>query len=217
MNLPFSEAQFLDVFADYNRQMWAVVFGLWAITLAVALWWGASRNVRGRVVWTLLALHWLISGGAYHWWFFRRINPVAAAFAVLFVAQAAVFAWLGVSSRGRVAIDRSMRSIVAIAFVAYGLAYPFVGLAFGLRYPRLPLFAVPCPTTLVTAGWLIAATGVPRSVSVIPILWAAVGASAAWALGIRADLALIVAALALIVRLKADTTGGVAPGAVTRR
>ena len=57
----------------------------------------------------------------------------------------------------------------------------------------MPLFAVPCPTTLVTAGLLLTAAGVPRWVNIVPILWAVVGSSAAFALGIRADLALVVA------------------------
>ncbi len=83
--------------------------------------------------------------------------------------------------------------------VSYALLYPFLGLAFGLRYPRMPAFAVPCPTTLLKAGLLLTASRVPRMVWVVPILWAIVGSTAAVSLGIRADLALIVAAILLLV------------------
>jgi hypothetical protein len=64
----------------------------------------------------------------------------------------------------------------------------------------MPLFAVPCPTTLVTAGLLLVVSGVPpRFASVVPMLWAAVGSSAAFALGIRADLALVLAGALLAI------------------
>lgn len=201
MTLPFTESQFLDVFGDYNRAMWLPIVALWAITLVFSLWWLAARRVSGRPIWLLLAVHWLVSGIAYHWLFFRRINGAATIFGGLFVVQALIFAWLGLASRGRVAIDASVRSLAGAALVIYGLAYPFLGLAFGLKYPRMPLFAVPCPTTLVTAGFLTASAGVPRAASIIPIVWAFIGASAAFALGIRADLALVIAAVLLAIDL----------------
>ncbi len=92
--------------------------------------------------------------------------------------------------------------------VLYGLVYPFLGFAFGLHYPRLPLFAVPCPTTLVTVGWLLTAGGVPRFVNIVPLLWAVVGSSAAFALGIQADLALVVAGALLAIDTLAPSALG---------
>ena len=59
------------------------------------------------------------------------------------------------------------------------------------------LCAVPCPTTLVTSGVLIGTTRRARVVAVVPVPWATVGTSAALVLGITADVALIVAALAM--------------------
>jgi len=60
---------------------------------------------------------------------------------------------------------------------------------------------VPCPTTLVTAGWLLAANGSSRFAKVIPILWCVVASSAAITLGIRADLALVAAGAAMTIDL----------------
>ena len=34
MQLPFTEAQFLEVFGAYNVALWPVVVGLWLVTLA---------------------------------------------------------------------------------------------------------------------------------------------------------------------------------------
>jgi len=70
------------------------------------------------------------------------------------------------------------------------------------------VFAVPRPTTIVTAGWLPTAAGLPRFVNVVPLLWAACGSSAAVTLGIRADLALAAAGVFLAV----DTVRPEAPG-----
>ena len=63
-----------------------------------------------------------------------------------------------------------------------------------MSYPRAPSFGVPCPTTILTAGLLLL---LPRRearlVAVIPVIWAAIGGSAAFLLAIRADLALLLA------------------------
>jgi len=192
MGLPFSESQFLDVFGAFNQELWPAVITLWGITLAAVIQLWRMRRAGGGVMW-LLALHWLWSGVAYHWRYFRAINPAAVIFAGLFVVQGAIFGWVWLMGNSRFAFDRSLRSLLGMGLCCYGLIYPFLGVGFGLRYPRLPLFAVPCPTTLVTAGLLLMSSGVPRVVSVVPILWSAIGSSAAIGLGIRADLALAVA------------------------
>jgi hypothetical protein len=75
----------------------------------------------------------------------------------------------------------------------------------------MPVFAVPCPTTLFTAGLLLNSAGLPRLASVIPLLWAILGGSAASALGIRADLALVVAAVLLAIDVVAPAALGARP------
>ena len=210
MNLPFSHDAFLDVFGAYNAAVWPAVMLLWLVTAGVVFALFRTGRLNGQALFWLLALHWAWSGVAYHWFFFRSINPAAPIFAMLFIMQAAVFVWLAVVSRGSTRLSPDLRGIIGGVLVVYGLAYPLVGVAFGLEYPRLPLFAVPCPTALITAGLLVTATDVPRLVNAVPILWAAIGSSAAFILGIRADLALVVAGAVLAV----DT---LAPSALGRR
>ena len=198
MRLPFSESAFLDLFGEYNSALWPLVILLWAVSILVAVrWWRGRASARSLMA--LLAVHWALSSAVYHWWFFRRINPAATVFAALFFLQAVLFVWLAFTSRARFPRGGSARDLVARALVMYGLAYPLLGLAFGLRYPRLPLFAVPCPTTLVTAGLLLASAGVPRSVRIVPIVWCAIGSSGAILLGVRADLALVAAGVLLAI------------------
>jgi hypothetical protein len=200
MGLPFSRDQFLDVFAAYNTALWPVAAILWLATLA-----GVVLLVRGRAdsvgLTALLAIHWAWSGVAYHARFFSGINPAAWLFATLFVAQAAALAWSGVARRRlRFAWGRSPRHGLAGVLLVLALAYPGLALAAGHAWPRTPTFGVPCPTTLVTAGLLLAAVPpVPRWLAVTPVLWSIIGGSAALLLGVVPDLMLFVAGAALVI------------------
>ena len=214
MTLPFTHAQFLDVLGEYNAVLWPVAAMLWLATLAATV-----RLLRGHArasgLAALLALHWAWSGIAYHAVFFTRINPAAWGFAGLFVLGSGAFVWFGVM-RHRLAFDVGWtpRHVLAGLFIVYALAYPGLVLLTGLQCPRMPAFGVPCPTTLFTAGVLLAAVPpVPRWVFVAPILWAMIGGSAAVTLGVTPDYMLFVAALAMLgYAIKPDM---LAPGAAT--
>lgn len=197
MELPFSHEDFLGVFGAYNSALWPAVVLLWIASVALAWRWMRDEGGAGKPMFGLLAVHWAWSGAIYHWLFFQKINPAAALFGALFVLQAMLLTWLAVTSRARFAVRRNLRGVLGGYLVGYGLAYPLVGLAVGLQYPRLPLFAVPCPTTLFTAGVLLTSVGAPRFVNVVPLLWALVGSSAAIVLGIHADFPLLLVALLL--------------------
>ncbi len=210
MRLPFSHDAFLDVFGAYNALLWPAVLLFWLATATVAWAWFRGWRMSRRLLFGLLAAHWSWSGIVYHWLFFRGINPAAGIFAALFILQAVLFVWLSAAASAGAASPAGLRGVVGGALVVYGLLYPFIGLATGLEYPRVPLFAVPCPTTLVTIGILVAIRGVPRAAAAVPVVWALVGSSAAFALGVKADMALAVAAVVLGL----DT---VAPSVLGRR
>ena len=218
MELPFSHDDFLDVFGAYNSALWPAVAVLWIATawLFVRGW----RHGHGPPsLLALMTIHWAWAGIAYHWFFFRAINPAATLFGALFVVQALLFLWLATSSRVQLAAG-GLRRLLGGTLVLYGLMYPAVGFGYGLQYPRMPVFAVPCPTALLTAGLLLMSVGIPRVVNVIPILWAIIGGSAALVLGIRADFALLVAACLLSLDTVAPSLLGLreqAPSAPLRR
>jgi hypothetical protein len=200
VNLPFTHAQFLDVLGDYNTALWPVAAALWLATLILAVQLFRGRARAGSLV-ALLALHWVWSGIAYHAVYFTRINPAAKLFAALFVLEAAALVWLGLV-RHRLTFDagRTPRHVLAFVFIAYALAYPGLVLLAGMQFPRAPTFGLPCPTTLLTAGLLLAAVPpVPRWVFVIPVVWALVGGTAAFSMSVTPDLMLFVAAAAMLV------------------
>jgi hypothetical protein len=200
--LPFSRDAFLDVFAAYNTALWPFALLLWAATLAAFV---ACVERRDAGVWTfgLLAVHWAWSALAYHAAWFTRINPAAWVFAALFLGEAGALLWYAVvHQRLRFVPDSSpARSRVGFALVAYGLLYPLIAVATGHSYPRVPTFGVPCPTTIVTIGFLMLVPKPPAAVIVVPMMWTAIGGSAAWLLGMTADLALFAAGVALLVHV----------------
>ena len=196
MSLPFTVEQFFGAFAAYNRGVWPaqpvlLALGVLAVALALRRTGAASRVASG-----ILAALWAWMAVAYHLLFFAPINPAARVFAALFLLQAALLASYGVvAARVRFGGASRTRTLAGWALVVYGLAvYPAVGRLAGHRYPAMPTFGVPCPTTIVTLGmFLFVRPPFPRVIAVIPLLWSAVGSSAAFALGVPQDLGLLVA------------------------
>lgn len=204
MRLPFTHEQFLDVLAAFNTAWWPAALALWLLTAAVLAAHLAGR-ANGRVVAGLLALHWAWSGAVYHLGYFVAINPAARIFGALFLLEAVLLVWFGVV-RGTPVFTwgRARRQLLAALFVLYGLAYPLLTLASGLTWPRMPAFGVPCPSTLLTIGLLLALE--PRrlrGLAVIPLLWAVVGGSAAVLLHVLPDFALLAGGAVLLLYVAA--------------
>jgi hypothetical protein len=203
--LPFTREQFIAVFAQYNLAIWPaqVVAALLGAGMVVALW--RRTPSCARIATAGLALMWLWTGVGYHALFFARINPAAFAFAALFVLQGLLFTRAASTARyGTHRQDSGLSSGFGWALVLYaGAIYPLIGLMAGHNYPATPVFGVtPCPVTLFTFGvLLIGAQPVPRHLLVIPALWAAVGGSAAFLLGIVQDWPLLVGGLAAAAML----------------
>ena len=198
MSLPFTEAQFLDAFRRYNDAVWPMQWVLLALGVfaVVRARRGGARG--GRDVALVLAVLWTWMAVVYHIGFFRAINPAATVFAAAFLAEAIILARAGLSRTG-VAFDIRLdaRGVLGGALVMFALVvYPLLGLAFGHRYPASPTFGLPCPTTIFTIGilaWM--APRAPRAPWIVPLLWTAIGGSAAPLLGMREDLGLPVAGL----------------------
>ena len=200
MQLPFTHDQFLGLFGGYNRALWPALVLLWLATLAALVQLRRGSPTASRVLAALLALHWAWAGAVYHLGFFHRINPAAVVFGILFLLQTVLLLWRGVIRRGLTFTPSAgIWSGLGFALVLYALIYPLLGILFGLEYPALPTLGVPCPTTILTAGLLLLA---PRSeariLGGIPVLWAGIGGSAAFVLGVRADLVLLLAGVLLL-------------------
>jgi hypothetical protein len=200
MPLPFTRDQFFDVFAAYNESFWPVAFLLWLASLAAAILLVRGRSSAQHFINLLLIVNWTWAALAYHAAFFSRINPAAWLFSGLFLVQAGLLARQGLASgRLRFSWERSLRYCLSWVLLGYALVYPALAFAEGNDFPRLPTFGIPCPTAILTIGFLLAADRPPMILTFIPILWAFIGGSAAFLLGVRTDLMLLAAGVSLLV------------------
>jgi Family of unknown function (DUF6064) len=204
MNTPFTRDQFFDVLAAYNTELWPFVLALWIVTVLAVVRLVRKPQSNGRFITILLALQWAWAGLAYHAAFFTRINPAASVFAALFLLESGLLVWYGLV-RGRLhwaSPTRSSWQVVAWIVIIYGLLYPAIARAEGHAFPRLPTFGVPCPTTILTIGLLLAADPpMPRLLALIPIAWASLGVQAALLFGVRTDLMLFVSGVIMLVHI----------------
>lgn len=203
MRPPFTTEQFFDVFVRYHERLWPMPLVLVAIGSAlVVLALAAPRH--SRLVAAGLAALWAWMAVAYHVAFLSALTPMAFVFGALFLAEAALLAWHGLHTRRlhlAVPLDRTSL-VVGAVLAAYALiGYPFAAALLGQRYPAVPTFGLPCPTTILTFALLVwCVRPVPWSVLAIPVAWSLVGISAVVSFGVAEDVGLpVAAALAVAV------------------
>ncbi len=200
--MPFSEAEFFDVFARYNAAIWPlpVVASLLGIAVIALLFVGTRTSTLAASL--ALSAMWAVNGLGYHWSFFSAINPAARVFAAIFVAEAVLLAVVPIIVRNfRLVVRRDLGSAVAVGLAVFALVlYPILGRLAGHAYPSVPAFGVaPCPTTIFTIGVLLAGPWrSARWLLIIPGIWSVIGGSAAVLLSVPQDFGLI-AALAILI------------------
>lgn len=213
MQLPFTADEFFEVFRQYNESVWPAQIILIALAIAAVALVAFPRRWSGIGISAILSLLWIWLGLFYHLAFFASINPVAYAFSAVSVAGACAFIWHGIAKRRlEFRFSRSMRSLAGIALIAFSLvAYPVWATYAGHRYPGMPTFGLPCPTTIFTLGMLaLLVKPYPRMLLLVPVLWCFIGAQAAFLLGVPQDLSLILAGIvgiALAVRSRPSALG----------
>lgn len=198
--MPFTRAQFLQVFADYNAAIWPMQALLFILAVGIV----ALALARKRGVAIILAGLWAWCGVVYHWMYFARVNPAAWLFGLLFLAAAVLL------MRGGRALEFGgappLRMAIGSALITYALLlYPAISYLAGHHYPETPTFGAPCPLTIFTLGLLLTARPpIPPAVALLPLVWSLFGPFAVYQFGMIEDLGLPVAALAVAAYLMRD-------------
>ncbi len=197
--IPFTPEVFLSLFEQYNGEIWPAQIVAYALGLLVIAAMVLPVPGSDRAASAVLAGFWLWNGAVYHLDYFASINFSAYAFGVLFIIQALLLIWTGVL-RGKLAfrLRTDASGWCGIAFVVIALlVYPLTAHALGHGWPQAALFGVaPCPTAIFTLGVLLLAHDrTPWHLMVIPVLWALIGGTAPFLLGIVEDLFLVAAGL----------------------
>ena len=199
MKLPFTVEEFLNVFKQYNTSVFPAQL-LFVLTAVCAIYFlFREKNSSGKVICFILSALWLWMGAVYHLIFFSVINPLAYGFGGLFLVEG-VLLFVYAFRLPSFSFKRSLFTISGCILLIYALIiYPLVGSFTDHSYPYSPTFGVPCPTTIFTiAIFLLADKRIPFYLIFIPILWTAIGFSAAFILGIYEDAMLIVSGLVLV-------------------
>ena len=205
--LPFTHAQFVEVFARYNMNAWpaqglAYVLAI-GVMLAILRRWGNT----GRWVGAALAAMWLWTGIVYHGLHFAEINKAAFLFAALFVIQALLMLRAGFTGNLQFGTSPKAAAWLGWGLILYAFVlYPLLGLLAGQRYSELPMFGItPCPVTIFTFGVLLLTTApVPRSLLIIPVIWSLIGGSAALLLQVPQDWLLLLSGLSVVPLLRSS-------------
>ena len=201
---PFGSEQFFDAIVRYHERFFPIAPVLLAIGVGLTvLAYAAPR--KSRLVTGGFAALWVWMAVAYHFAFFSAVTSMAWVFGAAFLIQAALLAWHGLHTR-RLHLaappDRASR-IVGGALAVYALiGYPVLGALLGQRYPWMPTFGLPCPTTILTFALLVwCVRPVPWSLLVVPVAWSVLGISAVVSFGVVEDFGLPVAAVMAIAVL----------------
>ncbi len=215
VRIPFTAEAFYGVFTAYNTAVWPMQLPLLALSLLAVVLLSRQRSNASLGIAIILTVLWIWQALAYHLAFFTAINPLAYAFAAVFMAGAAVFFWQGVvrqtlnftpASGWRAGAGWGL--IIFASFI-----YPAWTYLAGHRYPAFPTFGLPCPTTLFTIGILsFLVRPYPRSILFVPVLWCFVGSQAAAVFDVQADLGLIAAAVLGLVLIVQSTDVAPASG-----
>jgi hypothetical protein len=199
MAIPFTQEQFLNVFAQYNGAVFPLqiifaVLGVAALGLAIK-----KSPESDRIIFLILSFFWFWTGIVYHILFFSSINPLAYVFGVLFVVEGALLLYSGVMKKqAGFSLTHNKYALTGLLLIVYAMvSYPLIGTFLGHGYPRLPTFGLPCPTTIFTFGiFLMSDKKFPLFLLVIPLTWSVIGFFAAMSLGISEDYMLLVAGVA---------------------
>lgn len=187
--LPFTPAQFFEVFAAYNSAIWPAQVAAYLLGIAIVapLIWPCRFPARLSL--SGLALMWAFTGFVYHLNFFAEINRLAPVFGAIFVVQGALLLSAATGNGWSFHPEPGFRGWLGVALIFYAaVAYPLLGMALGHAYPRLPMFGVtPCPLTIFTLGLFLLGGGAGWWLWVIPVLWSLVGGTAAFLLDVPQD------------------------------
>lgn len=201
MKIPFSTEQFLDVFGQYNSDVWPMQLVFYAFAMIALCLLFVNHSKRDLIINLLLSVLWIWMGLIYHLMYFSGINPVATAFGFMFIIQGFIFGYFGVlKEQIQYGAGKTISSAMGLILVVYGLfIYPLLSYSLGHVYPRTPTFGLPCPTAIFTYGMLLFSVyRLSWYMYFIALLWSAIGFSAAIALSMTEDIALgLAAAIAL--------------------
>ena len=196
---------FFNALVAYNEAVLPVTVVAFLVGVAAVGLAARPGRSSGRLIAVMLGGLWLWAGVVFLVLFFGptdvellgvTLPGVWYVSGVVFAAQGVLLLVYGVVRPSlSFRLTRSLYGVVGAVLVVYALIlYPLVGVVTGFSFPRYPVFGAPCPVVIFTWGFLLwADQKVPVPVALIPVLWAVMGLLPVLALGVWADVGLILA------------------------
>ena len=204
MKIPFTTEQFFEVIEKYNVATFPVqlIFTLLAIAAVILL--HTRYDWKNRFIGGYLGILWIWTGIAYHLLFFTNINKAAYFFGGLFVVQGLLF-FLESFSWKKLEIEFTGGTMhyMGYFFLIFAIfIYPILLYYLEGSVKTTITLGLPCPSTILTFGFLMLATkNFRRYLLIIPALWTIVGTSAAINFGVYPDYVMALSAIIAIIYL----------------
>jgi len=204
MKTSLTTDQVFSVFENYKHTIFPIQIILFLLTICALLLIGSKIKQKDKIVAGFLALLWLWMGIGYHILFYSGINNFAFGYSLLFIFQGLFLSWEGVLLYNlKFVFKNSVQAWFGYIFILYGLIiYPVAGYLFEPNLSRTISVGLPSPTIILTFGFLLLCDKkFSKYLLIIPSLWAVIGISTAFKLGLYQDIMLILATIIADVML----------------
>ena len=197
MNPPFTSEQFFGVFEQYNTTVFPVQLILIALGIVALILVHSRKSTSNSLIAGFLGILWLWTGIVYHLTFFSPINQAAYIFGGIFILQGIFFFIELLREKLEFTFNGTAREYIGYFFILFGLViYPIISYFLEGSFSRTIALGLPCPTTIMTFGFLMVTSNrLSKYLLIIPILWAIIGTGAAINFGVYQDYVMLLAAI----------------------
>lgn len=197
MKTPFTIEQFFGVFEKYNATVFPIQFILLLLGITAVVLIHSKQRLKNSLITGFLAFLWFWIGIVYHLIFFTAINKAAYLFSGLFVIQGFFFIIALYRKQLVYQFEGKTREYLGYFFILFGLIiYPVISYFLEGNYTTTISLGLPCPTTIMTFGFLMLTTRrFPKYLLIIPSLWALIGTGAATNFGVYHDFVMLLSAV----------------------
>ena len=198
MNIPFTTEEFFQIIEKYNTSLFPSQIFILILGLVAVLLLHNKRAFKNKLIGGFLAFLWLWTGLFYHILNFTEINKAAYVFGAIFILQG-LFLLYEVFIRGKLVFEFKANFInyLAYFFIWFGLiVYPVLIYALDGSFNQVISLGLPCPTTIITFGFLIIThRSFSKYLLIIPTIWAIIGTGAAINFGVYPDYLMLISAV----------------------
>ena len=198
MKLPFTTEQFFNVIEKYNLTTFPFQLIILLLGIVCLFLLHSKLSSKDKLIGIYLGVLWIWIGVAYHLTFFTAINKAAFLFGGIFILQGLlILFYSSIKNRLVFTFTLKVKDYLGYFFILYGLIiYPIISYIVEGSFEKAIIIGVPCPSTIFTFGlFMFTNNKFPKSLLIIPSLWAIVGLSAAINIGVFQDLMILITAI----------------------